>query len=98
MTKAEIVTKIAYDVGLEKDEILKVLDAFTATVKETLVCGEEVTLRGFGTFSNKSRAEKIGRNITKNVSVVIPAHSIPAFKPAKGFTEEVKENVPYSSK
>lgn len=98
MTKAEIVTRIAYEVGLEKDEILKVLDSFTTVVKETLICNEEVTLRGFGTFANKSRAEKVGRNISKNVSVVIPAHCIPSFKPAKEFTEAVKENVPYSSK
>ena len=98
MTKAEIVTKIACEIGLEKDEILKVLDSFTNTVKETLICGNDVTLRGFGTFTNKSRAKKIGRNISKNISVIIPAHCIPAFKPAKEFIKAVKKNVTYSPK
>ncbi|XOD68884.1 MAG: HU family DNA-binding protein [Flavobacteriales bacterium AspAUS03] len=98
MTKAEIVTKIAYEVGLEKDEILKVVEAFMTTVKKSMISGEEVTLRGFGSFINKSRAEKVGRNISKEESVVIPAHCIPSFKPAKEFVEAVKKNVPYHKK
>lgn len=98
MTKAEIITKIAYEVGLEKDEILRVFNAITNTIKETVVSGEPVTFRGFGTFHSKPRAEKVGRDISKKEAVIIPAHCIPSFKPAKEFVEAVKENVPYSSK
>lgn len=97
MTKAEMVIKISYEVNLDKEEILKILDSFTSIVKKTLINNKEVTLRGFGTFTNKYRAKKIGRNISKNISVVIPPHYIPVFKPAKEFTESVKKNVSYPS-
>lgn len=95
MTKAEIVTKVAYNVGLEKHDIAKVLDNIIITVKQTVISGEEVTLRGFGTFFSKPRAKKIGRNISKGETVPIAAHCIAAFNPSKEFTELVKKNVPY---
>jgi len=62
-------------------------------VKNSLAAGENVYLRGFGSFIVKTRAEKTGRNISKNTTIVIPAHNIPAFKPAKTFVEKVKKNV-----
>lgn len=93
MTKAEIVSDIADKTGLEKVEIQAVVEAFMNEVKDSLASGENVYLRGFGSFIVKKRAEKTGRNISKNTTIVIPAHNIPAFKPAKTFVEKVKRNV-----
>ena len=93
MTKAEIVSDIADKTGLEKVEIQAVVEAFMNEVKSSLAKGENVYLRGFGSFIVKKRAEKTGRNISKNTTIVIPAHNIPAFKPAKTFVEKVKKNV-----
>jgi len=90
MTKAEIVTEIASKTGIEKVAVQAVVESFMETVKETMVGGENVYLRGFGSFIIKERAEKTGRNISKNTTIIIPAHKIPAFKPAKTFVNEVK--------
>ena len=89
MTKAEIVTEIAKSTGIEKAAVLTVVEQFMTTVKDNMANGENVYLRGFGTFLIKERAEKTARNISKNTTIVIPAHKIPAFKPAKVFLEEV---------
>ena len=93
MTKAEIVTKISKKTGLEKNEVLATIEAFMNEVKESLSTNENVYLRGFGSFIVKERAEKTGRNISKNTTIKIPAHNIPAFKPAKVFVNEVKKRV-----
>lgn len=93
MTKAEIVTEIANKTGIEKVAVQAVVESFMETVKDTMVSGENVYLRGFGSFIIKERAEKTGRNISKNTTIIIPAHNIPAFKPAKTFVNEVKGNV-----
>lgn len=93
MTKAHIVANISDKLGLEKGEAQKVVELFMETVKEALSQGDNVYLRGFGSFITKKRAEKVGRNISKKTSVVIPAHYIPAFKPSKTFVEQVKSNV-----
>ena len=93
MTKAEIVAEIAQKTGIEKVAIQATVEEFMTVIKESLSEGENVYLRGFGSFIVKKRAEKIGRNISKNTSVVVPAHYIPAFKPAKPFVEDVKKNV-----
>jgi len=90
MTKAEIVTEIASKTGIEKVAVQAVVESFMETVKDTMVDGENVYLRGFGSFIIKHRAEKTGRNISKNTTIIIPAHNIPAFKPAKTFVNEVK--------
>ncbi len=90
MTKAEIVTEIASKTGIEKVAVQAVVESFMETVKQTMVEGENVYLRGFGSFIIKRRAEKTGRNISKNTTIIIPAHNIPAFKPAKTFVSEVK--------
>jgi DNA-binding protein HU-beta len=92
MTKAEIVTEIANKTGIEKVAVQAVVESFMETVKDTMVNGENVYLRGFGSFIIKERAEKTGRNISKNTTIIIPAHKIPAFKPAKTFVNEVKSN------
>jgi DNA-binding protein HU-beta len=92
MTKAEIVTKISNNLGLEKNEVLAPVENLMEEIKSSLNNGENVYLRGFGSFIVKKRAEKTGRNISKNTTIRIPAHNIPAFKPAKVFVESVKQN------
>lgn len=93
MTKAEIVAKISDETGIDRIEVLKTVEAFMATIKDSLSEGENVYLRGFGSYIVKTRAEKTGRNISKNTSIIIPAHNIPSFKPAKTFVDQVKNNV-----
>ena len=93
MTKAEIVSKISEKTGVEKVTTLAVVEAFMAEVKVSVSSNQSVFLRGFGTFKPKKRAEKTGRNISKNTTIIIPAHHIPAFKPAKVFVKQVKERV-----
>ena len=93
MTKAEIVTEIANKTGVDKVAVQRVVESFMETVKDTMTKGENVYLRGFGSFIIKKRAEKTGRNISKNTTIIIPAHNIPAFKPAKSFVSEVKGKV-----
>ena len=90
MTKAEIVNKIASETGVAKSEVLKTIEAFMETVKMSLTDGENIYLRGFGTFAVKNRAQKTARNITKNTTVIIPEHNIPFFKPSKVFLNNVK--------
>jgi DNA-binding protein HU-beta len=91
MTKADIVNEIAKTTGLEKAQILSVVEEFTTVVKGSLIAGEPVYLRGFGSFIIKHRAQKAARNITRKTTMTIPAHDIPAFKPAKSFMEAVKK-------
>jgi DNA-binding protein HU-beta len=93
MTKADIVADIAEQTGLEKVEALKAVEAFMNSIKHSLADGQNVYLRGFGSFIVKERAEKTGRNISKNTTIIIPAHNIPSFKPSKTFVEDVKNKV-----
>ncbi len=93
MTKAEIVAEIANKTGIEKIAVQSVVETFMDTVKGAMINGENVYMRGFGSFIIKERAEKTGRNISKNITIKIPAHKIPAFKPAKTFVTEVKNNL-----
>lgn len=90
MTKAEIVSAIAAKTGMEKQAIQVIIDETMTTIKENMTKGENVYLRGFGTFEIIRRAQKTGRNISKNTSVIVPAHNIPKFKPCKEFVEMVK--------
>lgn len=92
MTKAEIVAEIAQKTGIEKVAIQATVEEFMGVVKDSLTRGENVYLRGFGSFIIKKRAEKTGRNISKNTTIIIPAHNIPAFKPAKTFVNDVKKS------
>ena len=93
MTKADIVSQIADKTGMEKHDVQVTVEAFMRTVRDNVESGENVYLRGFGSFIIKRRAEKTGRNISKNESIIIPAHNIPAFKPSKTFANDVKESV-----
>lgn len=93
MTKADLVEQISYKTGIERAVVQTTIETFMKSVKNSLEKGENVYLRGFGSFIIKTRAAKTGRNISKNKPVQIPAHNIPAFKPAKVFTENVKDKV-----
>ena len=87
MTKAEVVNEIAKRTGIEKTAVLSTVETFMEVVKESLVNQEPVYLRGFGSFIIKKRAEKTARDIHKETTLIIPAHNIPAFKPAKTFVQ-----------
>jgi DNA-binding protein HU-beta len=93
MTKADIVAKISDNTGIEKAAVLNTVEEFMKTVRGSLEGGENVYLRGFGSFITKKRAEKTGRNISKNTTMIIPEHFIPAFKPSKIFVNKEKANV-----
>jgi DNA-binding protein HU-beta len=93
MTKADIVSQVSDKTGIEKAQVLATVEAYMEAVKDALSEGENVYFRGFGSFIVKKRAEKTGRNISKNTTIIIPAHNIPAFKPAKTFVSKVKDNV-----
>lgn len=90
MTKADIVNEISKSTGIEKAVVLETVEKFMETVKTSLSKGEPVYLRGFGSFIVKMRAQKTARNISKETTIIIPAHNIPAFKPAKTFMNDVK--------
>ncbi len=90
MTKAELIKEIAAKTGVEKNAVQETVEAMMRLIKEAVINGDNVYLRGFGSFIVKKRAKKTGRNISKNVLVIIPAHNIPAFKPAKTFLDKVK--------
>ena len=93
MTKAELVNTISNKLGTEKGETQKVVEAFMQEIRTSMYNGDNVYLRGFGSFVIKTRAAKTGRNISKNTAIEIPAHNIPAFKPSKTFVEKVKTKV-----
>ena len=90
MTKADIVNEIAMSTGVEKVQVQQIVEAFMESVKDSLAENNNVYLRGFGSFIIKKRATKVARNISKNTTITIPEHNIPAFKPAKSFVAKVK--------
>lgn len=90
MTKADIVNSISQKTGIDKPTVLNIVEAFMTSVKESLANEGNVYLRGFGSFILKKRAQKTARNISKNTTIIIPEHNIPAFKPAKTFMHEIK--------
>ena len=96
MTKADIVSNISKTLGIEKVDVQLTVESLMKEIINSLENGENVYLRGFGSFIVKKRAEKTGRNISKNIAVKIPAQNIPSFKPAKIFIKGVKSKVPVS--
>mgnify|MGYP001545698425 FL=1 len=91
MRKADLINRISEKTGIPKVDVLVTLENFFTEVKQSLGEGENIYIRGFGSFITKKRAAKIGRNIKKNTAVEIPEHYIPAFKPAKEFVQQIKE-------
>lgn len=92
MTKADIVNEISKSTGIDKASVLETVEKFMEIVKDSLANEEDVFLRGFGSFIVKTRSQKTARNISKGTTIIIPEHKIPAFKPAKVFLEQVKQN------
>lgn len=92
MTKAELVANISKRTGIERGIVLHTIEAFMEEVKNNLEAGEDVHLRGFGSFMRKHRAQKTGRLLAKNTTIIIPAHDIPSFKPADVFVDKVKNS------
>lgn len=90
MTKADVITEIADKTGIDKADVQVTVEAFFTVVKNSMAEGENIYVRGFGSFINKKRAQKIARNISKNTAMVIDEHYVPSFKPSKIFTEKIK--------
>ena len=90
MTKAEVIAEIASKTGIDKGDVHETVEAFFKVIKGKMAEGENIYVRGFGSFVNKKRARKIGRNISKNEAIVIDEHYVPSFKPAKVFVEQIK--------
>jgi DNA-binding protein HU-beta len=93
MRKSDLINKIAAETQIPKVDVLMTLERMFKEVKESLANGQNIYIRGFGSFITKKRAKKIGRNIKKNEAVIIEEHYIPAFKPAKEFVNEVKDKL-----
>lgn len=92
MTKADVISQISDKTGVDKLKVQETLEAFFVVVKDSLADGENLYVRGFGSFINKKRARKVARNISKGTSLIIDEHFVPSFKPAKVFMDQVKES------
>ena len=93
MTKADLIAKISEETGLERNEVSRAVESMMDFIKTSLTNGQNVYLRGFGSFVVRERKQKTGRNISKNTTIIIPPHNIPSFKPAKVFVDQVKNKV-----
>ena len=93
MTKAEIINEISQKTGIDKADVSITVEAFFSIVKDSMSEGQNIYLRGFGSFVNKKRAKKTARNISKNTEIIIDEHYIPSFKPSKTFIEMIKNSV-----
>jgi len=96
MTKSQMIAHIAIETGIDRTEVIKVVETFIHSIKHTLTEGESVHLRGFGSFIVKDRTAKKARNIVENTQIIIPAHKVPAFKPSKQFIDKIKEKTTIS--
>ena len=92
MTKAEVISEISEKTGIDRADVQACVEAFFVVVKDAVIGGENVYIRGFGSFINKKRARKIARNISKNTAIVIDEHFAPSFKPSKLFIEKIKQS------
>ncbi len=92
MTKADVITKISEQTGIDKTDVSATVEAFFSVVKNSMADGNNVYVRGFGSFVNKKRARKVARNISKNTAIIIDEHFIPSFKPSKVFIEKIKNS------
>ena len=92
MRKLELINKVSKVTGIDRQDVDETVEATIHTIKQALVNGDSVFIRGFGSFINKKRAKKIARNISTNTALILEAHYVPSFKPSKRFVESVKEN------
>lgn len=91
MNKTELIDQIAKGTGLTKIETEAVVDAVLTLVRQELVSGGQVDLRGFGSFQVKARAARVARNPRTNEAVPVPAHYAPFFKPSRDLRDVVAE-------
>ncbi|XOV92566.1 MAG: HU family DNA-binding protein [Bacteroidota bacterium] len=92
MTKADVINEISDKTGIDKSDVQVTVEAFFSVIKNSMAHGENIYVRGFGSFINKKRAQKIARNISKNTAIVIEEHYVPSFKPSKIFAEKIKSS------
>jgi DNA-binding protein HU-beta len=92
VTKAEVISEISEQTGIPKEDVSATVEAFFSIVKQSMAEGNNIYVRGFGSFVNKKRKKKIARNISKNTAIVINEHFVPSFKPSKMFVEKIKES------
>ena len=92
MTKAEVISEIAERTGVSKEDVQNTIEAFFKVVQKSMENGENIYVRGFGSFINKKRAQKVARNISKNTAMIIHEHYVPSFKPSKAFVEKIKNS------
>jgi DNA-binding protein HU-beta len=90
VTKAEVISEIAEKTGVDKTDVSSIVEGFVSVIKNSMIEGNNVYVRGFGSFVNKKRARKVARNISKNTAIIIEEHYIPSFKPAKVFVNKIK--------
>lgn len=93
MTKSDVISQIAEQTGIDKADVQVTVEAFFSVIKNSMAEGDNIYVRGFGSFINKKRAKKIARNISKNTAIVIDEHYVPAFKPSKVFVEKIKKSL-----
>lgn len=91
MTKSDVISRIAEQTGIDKADVQITVEAFFSVIKASLAEGDNIYVRGFGSFVNKKRAKKVARNIAKNTAIVIDEHFVPSFRPSKVFLEKVKK-------
>jgi len=92
VTKADVITQISEQTGIDKTDVSATVEAFFSVIKNSMADGNNVYVRGFGSFVNKKRAKKVARNISKNTAIIIDEHFIPSFKPSKVFVEKIKNS------
>ncbi len=92
MTKADVINEISDKTGIDRSDVQASVEAFFSIVKSNMAEGENIYVRGFGSFVNKKRARKVARNISKNTAIVIDEHYVPSFKPSKMFIEKIKKS------
>ena len=92
MTKADIISEVSQKTGLDKVEVTASIESFFSVVKNSMADGNDIFIRGFGSFVNKRKAKKIGRNISKNTTIIIEEHFAPKFKPSPEFVEKIKNS------
>ncbi len=92
MTKADVIAQVADQTGIDKADVQVAVEALFTVIQSSLAQGENIYVRGFGSFSNKKRAAKIARNISKNTALVVKEHFVPVFKPSKSFVDKVKNS------
>jgi len=92
VTKADVITQISDQTGIDKADVAATVEAFFSVIKTSMAGGNNVYVRGFGSFVNKKRARKVARNISKNTAIIIDEHYIPSFKPSRVFVEKIKNS------